>query len=168
MTYLSHGAYVDAIRDFDEAIRVDRTNARAYGNRGTAYIELGDYRRAIYDLDTAIELFDTAIELQPDLRPNLAAACSNRGQARLKLGDPWGAIDDFTHALRLDSTLSQAYKSRALAQAESNALPEALADFEHYLRLQPDAPDADDIREQIEQLRQQISTETPSPAADLG
>jgi tetratricopeptide (TPR) repeat protein len=168
LTYLSLSAYIDAIRDFDEAIRIDRTNARAYSNRGIAYIELGDYSRAIYDLDTAIELLDEAIELQPDMKPNLAAAYSNRGQARLNLGDAWGATDDFTHALRLDNTLAQAYKSRALARIEFDALPEAIADFQHYLGLQPDAPDADDVREQIERLQQQLSTETPSPTADLG
>jgi tetratricopeptide (TPR) repeat protein len=159
LTYLSLGAYVDAIRDFDEAIRIDYSEAQAHSNRGVAYMGLGDYRRAIYDLDTAIGFLDAAIKRKPDLGPNLAAAYSNRGQARLELGDIMGAIDDFTYALRLDGTLAQAYKNRALAHTRRNALPEALADFEHYLDLQPEAPDADDVRELIERLRQQAPTD---------
>lgn len=155
LTHLRRVAYVKAIEDFDAAIRINRTNAQAYSSRGAAYMGLSDYRRAIYDLDTAVEL-----------DPDQAVAYLNRGQARLKLGNIQGAIDDLDDTLELDSTLAQAYLGRALAHIEFDALPEAIADFEHYLDSQPDAPDAGEVRVLIEQLRQQISTQVPPPAAD--
>jgi len=155
LTHLRRVAYVKAIRDFDAAIQINRTNAQAYSSRGAAYMGLSDYRRAIYDLDTAVEL-----------DPTLTVAHFNRGQARLKLGDVVGAIDDLGRALKLDSTFALAYRERALAHIKLDAFSEATADFVHYLDLQPDATDAGSIREQIEQLRQHMSTEKLSPTGD--
>jgi tetratricopeptide (TPR) repeat protein len=73
------------------------------------------------------------------------------------LQDVEGAIDDFDQALRLDNKLAQTYKNRALANAENNALPQAIADFTQYLSLWPDAPDASDVQKWIAQLQQRIS-----------
>lgn len=45
-----------AIRDFDEALGLERTYAEAYAERGESYRALGDYDRAIQDFDQAIRL----------------------------------------------------------------------------------------------------------------
>jgi tetratricopeptide (TPR) repeat protein len=58
--YLRNNAYALAIADFDESIRLDRTLALAYINRGMAWKILGDKSRALAD-------FKAAVELQPDL-----------------------------------------------------------------------------------------------------
>ena len=53
-----HGAgrLQSAIRQYDEAIRLDPQLAKAYNSRGVAYGLLGQYQRAIQDLDEAIRL----------------------------------------------------------------------------------------------------------------
>src|SRR5262245_47707481 len=48
--------YDRAIRDFDEAIRLDPKYAHAYYNRGLAHHQKADYDRAIRDFDEAIRL----------------------------------------------------------------------------------------------------------------
>ncbi len=45
------GEYRRAIKDYDEALRLDPDFAGAYYGRGRAYDELGEYRRAIKDYD---------------------------------------------------------------------------------------------------------------------
>ena len=48
--------YDRAIRDFDEAIRLDPKYARAYAERGYAWLAKGNYDQALKDYDQAIRL----------------------------------------------------------------------------------------------------------------
>lgn len=50
------GNYPAAIKQYDEAIRRDPTNASFYNNRGTAFSKLMDYGRALDDIQKALEL----------------------------------------------------------------------------------------------------------------
>ena len=50
-----------AIKDYDETIRLDPQDARAYYSRGNAYGKLGQTERANQD-------FDEAIRLNPSLK----------------------------------------------------------------------------------------------------
>jgi len=117
-----------AIVDFTQAIRLDQNFASAYYNRGIMYVQKEDFDRAIADFTQAIRL-----------DPNFARAYNNRGvtytrrgnknfeesfskgsrgdrdlQLRAK-GDYDLAIADYTQAIRLDSTLLNAYIGRAEA-----------------------------------------------------
>src|SRR5262249_47557919 len=56
LAYIKTGDYDRAIRDYDEAIRLDPKFVRAYEERGAAYSWKGDYDRAIRDYDEAIRL----------------------------------------------------------------------------------------------------------------
>ena len=60
-----------AIPDYDEAIRLNPDDAKAYYNRGFAKSELEKYFEAISDYDQAIRL-----------DPNDAKAYNNRGLAK--------------------------------------------------------------------------------------
>src|SRR5262249_11574614 len=48
--------YAGAIRDFDEALRINSKSGTLYNNRGWAYLQKGDYRAAIRDYDESIRL----------------------------------------------------------------------------------------------------------------
>ncbi len=89
------GRYEEAIRAYDEAIRLDSQFAVAYGGRGLAYDSLGQHQRAIQDLDEAIRL-----------DPQLAMAYNNRGLAYDNLGQHQRAIQDLDEAIRLDPQLA--------------------------------------------------------------
>src|SRR5262245_53761013 len=68
--YQRQGQLDRAIQDYEEAIRLDPTNAIAYYNRGIAYGAKGDWDRAIQDYDQAIKH-----------QPSDAAAFRSRGLA---------------------------------------------------------------------------------------
>ena len=64
--------------------------AWAYTNRGVAYADLGEYRRAIDDYDQALRL-----------DPGNAIAYTGRANARCRSGHVEAALDDRMQALRL-------------------------------------------------------------------
>ena len=81
---LTAGQLQRAIKDFDEAIRLNPKYAKAYGHRGYAYGNLGQHERAIEDLDEAIRL-----------DPQFAIAYNNRGKAYEALGNQAQADADY-------------------------------------------------------------------------
>ncbi|MEE8223247.1 MAG: tetratricopeptide repeat protein, partial [Alphaproteobacteria bacterium] len=52
----NEGLYDRAIAEYDQAIKLKPDYAKAYYNRGVAYMSKGLYDRAIEDYDTAIRL----------------------------------------------------------------------------------------------------------------
>jgi tetratricopeptide (TPR) repeat protein len=85
-----------ALKDFEESIRLDPQDPHAYNNRGAVYAELGDHPQAIAD-------FSTAIELQPAFAP----AYRNRGNSYLETGDTASARADYHEAMRLDPSAAE-------------------------------------------------------------
>ncbi len=55
-TYYDKAEFKEAIKDYDEAIRLDSNFVDAYGMRGAAYCSLGEYEQGIKDYDEAIRL----------------------------------------------------------------------------------------------------------------
>ena len=79
----AQGRLVEAIAEYDEAIRLDPELFLAYLNRGTAYEAQGRYDRAIQDYDKAISL-----------NPEFSLTYHNRGRAYHRLGQYRRAIQD--------------------------------------------------------------------------
>jgi hypothetical protein len=50
------GNFVEAIKDYDEAIKVDPNFAKAYANRGSARYNTGDHKGALADFEVAARL----------------------------------------------------------------------------------------------------------------
>ena len=80
---LNQGRYVDAIFDLSEALRVAPRSATAYNARGFAWFKLHQLRRALEDLDQALQL-----------NPNYTNAYHNRAAVKRALGDLSGAQAD--------------------------------------------------------------------------
>ncbi len=87
--YLSLGQDDLALRDFDDAIRLDAHQANAFANRGLLYAAAGLYDRALGDFDQAIQIV-----------PSFSFALQNRGIVRLVQGDYSAALRDFSDAVR--------------------------------------------------------------------
>src|SRR5277367_213241 len=49
--------YQGAVADLNRAISIDPNYGKAYGNRGSARFNVGDYNGAIHDLDVALKYF---------------------------------------------------------------------------------------------------------------
>jgi tetratricopeptide (TPR) repeat protein len=58
------GKYDQALKDYDEAVKLNPKNARIYGNRGVAKLRQGKNEEAQKD-------FKKAIELEPSLKEKL-------------------------------------------------------------------------------------------------
>ncbi len=121
-----------AIKDYDKAIKEDKSNKDAYFNRGTCALALNDFKSAIVDFDKTIELdpkfvkayysrasvfvsqekyadalpdLDKTVELDP-ATPN---ALTLRGQIRAQTGNKKGACDDFNQAKQIGDKQAEKY-----------------------------------------------------------
>jgi tetratricopeptide (TPR) repeat protein len=153
----------DQITHYTEAIRLDRTFANAYNNRGLAYNDKGEYDKALEDLNTSIQLdptsasaysnrgiswfnkgaYDKAIQDYNEalrLDPSFATIYTNRGSAWNEKGAYDKAIQDYNEALRLDPTYTNAYGGRGATYMTKGELDKAIADFDEAARLNPDYP----------------------------
>ena len=73
--------------------------------------------------------------------PATASEFSRRGSAKLAQNDFSGAIADFGEAIRLEPTLTLAYRRRSEAYAKSNNAKAARADFDKAVALAPHDPE---------------------------
>ena len=98
------GRYQEAIRDFDETIRLEPGDPAAHANRGFLLLNTGLPEQAIADFDTAI-----------GLDPAMTGAYRGRGDAFYDLDQFQRAIDDYDRALALGGLNAEdAAKTRAL------------------------------------------------------
>ena len=120
------GDWTDAITDYNKAIEIKSSYAKAYGNRGNA-------KRAKGDLDGAMADFNKAIEIKPDY----ALAYYNRATTERAKGDMDGAMADFTKAIQLKSDFAQAYDRRGTLEISQKDFDDAIADFTKAIKLNP-------------------------------
>lgn len=160
VAYVDKRDYVQAIQDYDEAIRLNPNLASAFYGRGEAYDHTGEFDRAIQDYNEALRLnpnsayaydargrahrnkgeFDQAIRDYSEairLDPNYALAFNNRGDSYRSKGDYDHAIQDFNEAIRLNPTLISAYGNRGFAYFSQSNLAAATADYEHVIAAAP-------------------------------
>jgi tetratricopeptide (TPR) repeat protein len=116
----------EAIRELDEAIRLEPGLATAYNARATAFVLKKDSDRVISDAGMAIALMPSYAE------PHLwrGVAYRNKGQV-----DP--AIEDFTRAISLGPSNGLAYLYRGTAYLAKGEDHLAMADFGEAIRLVP-------------------------------
>jgi protein O-mannosyl-transferase len=104
------GKLQEAIEQYRKAIRVSQnknTNARAFGNMGHAYLDLGDMAQARENLQEAVRLDPHKMELWIDL-----------GLAKQKSGDLAGAIQAYSEGVKVKPTdVGYLLLARALEQS---------------------------------------------------
>jgi tetratricopeptide (TPR) repeat protein len=135
---LNIGDYNNAIKDFDEAIRLIPNLAGAFYGRGNAWSAKNEYDRAIRDYDEAIRL-----------DPNDALNYSKRGFAWLAKGDHSNAISDYNEAIRRDPTNAGYFHLRGFLWAAKKEYAKAMQDVNEAIRLDPNAANAYDLRGNI-------------------
>ena len=103
LSSFEQGDYQQAIRDFDEAIRLD-ANVELYNNRGLAYQGLGKFDEAFQDFENATGHVD-----------GFAPAYYNWGRLLHELGEYQYAAETFSRTILIDPLYADAYAGRALA-----------------------------------------------------
>jgi Flp pilus assembly protein TadD len=94
--FCESGDFVKAVSCFDEAIRLDGESAKAYRDRGIAWLALGEENKALADFSDAIRL-----------NPKDARALWNRGIIFRRKHMDKEADADFRQARRLDPSLKR-------------------------------------------------------------
>jgi tetratricopeptide (TPR) repeat protein len=129
----------DAEQELSEAILAAPDTGNYFYWRGDTRIRSNDFAGAESD-------FDRALQLMPQDRPSRVG----RGIAELWLGQPELAIGDLSAAIEAigtpDTVSAWAYRARGLARASLGQSEDAVADYQTYLSLAPQAED----RAQIE------------------
>jgi tetratricopeptide (TPR) repeat protein len=124
--WFRNGEPDNAIKDFDECIRLDPTNAAAFNSRGLSWYSKKSYDKAIRDYDEAIRL-----------DPVNAIAFNNRGLAWSAKKDYDKAIRDHDEAIRLDANDGKAFTSRGRAWSAKKDYDMAIRDYDEAIRLDP-------------------------------
>lgn len=138
--YQSKKEYEKAVENFSRALDITPTLAYSYYGRAliTAYI--------FNKPDSAIDDFKKVVELDPQSHIGWFAQ-GNIESNQKKYDD---ATTSYTNAIKLHAQYEWAYYNRALAYAEKSDFKNALADGEQFLKLNPDNPNADKMKQLIE------------------
>ena len=122
--YLSLGKAHDGRGQYDAAVR-DYDHAMLLRRDFVeAYVNRGAAYEALGQAELAIRDFDKAIALQPAA----AEAYCNRGNIQQSMGHYEAAIEDYGKAMALKPNLAAAYQNRAIAHFQIRAFDKAWAD----------------------------------------
>lgn len=113
-----------AREDCCKAISLDPKSAEAHSLRGTCYDLVGDYEKALRDLDDAVQL-----------DPQNANRYINRGNAYRDVDRSSQALKDYKYALRLDPNNIGAYVNRANIYNDLGQYDNALKDSNSAIEL---------------------------------
>jgi tetratricopeptide (TPR) repeat protein len=116
--------YDEAIKEFDEAIRLKPDMAEAYAFRARSYNRKDDYDRGLADANKAIQL-----------NPKLAVGYYARGNNYRDMNDKDSAIANYTEAVKLDPKFALAYANRGNAYADKKDYDRAIADYTEAIKI---------------------------------
>jgi len=120
-----------ALREYQEAVRIDPNNVDAHIGAGRALGEKGER-------DAALAEFKEAIRLNPDS----AEAHNGMGWVLGLKGDLDGALREYREAVRLKPDYFKAHYNIGWALSEKNDLDGSLQEYREAVRLKPNDPDA--------------------------
>jgi tetratricopeptide (TPR) repeat protein len=131
-----------ALADLDTAIRIDVQYACAYYFRSITRFRVGDTESALSDVETMLRL-----------DPSLASGYAWRGYLLQLRGDTDKAAADYAEALRLEPDPYNGYTDAAELHERAGDRVGARIWLKMLLAMQPDHPNAAQIRERLNTLR---------------
>ena len=129
------GDYAGAIKEYSNAIVLDKRNYDAFFHRGSMYLLLHNHDKAILDLDNALRI-----------NPNHVWGYVNRGCCRDRQGDVEKALEDFSKAIQLDAKHIGALCNRASTYLQCGDIDKALIDLNNVMLIDPDSAVAFSLR----------------------
>lgn len=165
LAYDRIGKYEEAIKELNEALRLNPGYIEVHNNLGVTYDRRGMHEEAVNELKVALKLnpdyteahcnlgniyassgkFEEAAgELLEALRinPDFAMAHNNLGNIYALQKRNEEAIQEFKEALRINPDYASAHNNLGNVYAETGMLEDALREFQEALRLDPEFPEA--------------------------
>jgi Tfp pilus assembly protein PilF len=146
------GQIDEAIRQYQEAIRLKPDYEYAYNNLGIALGEKGQ-------TDEAIRQFQKAIRLNPAY----ATLHYNLGNFLYKKGQTDEAVEQYQEAVELQPDLAQAHYNLGIALYRKGQSDEAIRQFQETIRLKPDHAAAHNSLEKALELQGKSNVRTADP-----
>jgi tetratricopeptide (TPR) repeat protein len=115
-----------ALKDFDQALRLDPSHGGAAFDRGMLMLAQGSHLKAVADIDLAARL-----------RPYNARILGGRCVALVAAGQVENGMSDCNRAVSLEKGRDNGYTARGQAYLLLKRSGDALADFESALRINP-------------------------------
>jgi protein O-mannosyl-transferase len=125
------GRFQDAIRHYEQALRLEPDYAKAYNNLGGALVQLGRVQEAIGHYEQALRIMPDSAEVHC----NLGIALEQSGRVR-------EAIGHFEQALRIMPDYAEAHYNLGVALEQGGRIQEATRHFDQVLRIKPDYAEA--------------------------
>lgn len=125
--YSKLGLNRDAVRVYDQAVRLDPASAEVLLSLGLSYTAVSQYKKAT-------EAYSRAMQIAPgraDVRLCLGMAWSQAGEHAL-------AVEAYAGAIRIDGACADAYYGMGLAQYKLGNFEAAVAAYRRVLELQPE------------------------------
>jgi Flp pilus assembly protein TadD len=119
--------YSKALRDLNQAVKLNPNEAMFYSNRGNIYFDLGQDEKALYDYNNCIRLDSTDEN-----------AFANRGAIYGRKGRYNEALSDLSHSIYLDPEVVNAYMNRGIIYTQLNQRVQAKGDFKKCVEFEPD------------------------------
>lgn len=133
----------DDTKLLQEAVKKDPGNINAW-------IKLGNTLMDTSNFNEAIDAYQKALDIDPknvNVRVDMGTCYRNTGRPDI-------AVKEFRKAIEIDKNHAYAHKNLAVVLAydlKDNA--QAVKEFERYLQLEPNSPDADKVREEIKKFK---------------
>jgi Flp pilus assembly protein TadD len=142
--YLKLGRLEEADQAFQDALKIDPNSFAALTNRAIANVMMKRYGEAVPILQKALKQDDQS------------AVCHYfLGQALANLGLFDEAEKELLHSLKLGKEqMKEAHRILAIIYSSRGAKKQAAKELETYLKLAPDTPDADQLKQMIRQLKE--------------
>lgn len=116
-----------ALRDLNQAVKLNPNEAMFYSNRGNIYFDLKQDEAALNDYNNCIRL-----------DPTDENAFANRGAIFGRRAKYEEALNDLSTAISLDSTFINAYMNRSIIYSQLNQRVKAKGDLKKCISLEPD------------------------------
>lgn len=123
---LSQSNYAAALKDFQQALRIDPKFIEAYICQSLVYYYQEDYQEAIASCNQVLQI-----------NPRNVDAYNNRGLNRCAMGEYKDAIADFNQVLEIDPYHAKAFLNRGYSRMQLDDNWSAIEDFDRALRLDP-------------------------------
>ncbi|XP_015759885.1 PREDICTED: uncharacterized protein LOC107339154 [Acropora digitifera] len=120
------GDFVNAIRDYQAAVKIDPSYALAYYNAANVYFRQRQFKQALNYLNKALAWY-----------ADDESAVLNRAITKVMLKDTKGAIRDFNRAVELNPYAAHVYFNRANLYASLRKYKESEDDYTRALSLKP-------------------------------